>query len=142
MPNSTSSIGLLDRLGAMHEADEPPLRAVDRGLVVRRLRFHDVPMESERVEASCGGRANRQQTDPVQAGKFRSGRRGDGGNGNIEEGIRVGSQMKPRVPQFPSVILEGDRFLRGEQFHDHAKPVFEKATGLRLRNSNHNTVGR
>ena len=78
----------------------------------------------------------------MTSGKAGACGRGDGGSGNVEQGIGIGPQVKPRVLQLPAVVFEIDRLLAGEQLHDHAEAVFQQAAGLGLRQADHGGIGR
>ncbi len=94
------AVGLLARLGDVHEPDEAPLRAVDRGAEGLRALLHHVPVVGQRVEARRGQRgADRQQAHAVAAGQPRAGRRGDGGDRDVQVRLGVRAQVQPRVDE-------------------------------------------
>ena len=116
------TVGLLDRLGGVTEADETPFRAIDMRVVDLRLVPHHVPMQGQRIEARRGRRPDGQETRAVTRGEPRTRGRGDPRDRHVEQWIRVGAQVQARVDQLPAVILEIDRLV-----------AFEKPQPARLR---------
>jgi hypothetical protein len=75
IPYSTVLVGLLARLGDVHQADQAPRLAVDGRAERLRALLHDVPVMRQRVEAGFRHRrADREQAEAVAAGQPRAGR--------------------------------------------------------------------
>jgi hypothetical protein len=82
-------------------------------------------VQRQRVEAGGGGGADRQHADAMPAGELGAGRRGDGGDGDVEQRIGIWPQMQPRVAQVPALVLERDGLVAGEELGDDSGPVFQ-----------------
>jgi hypothetical protein len=113
------AVGLLARLGDVHEPDEAPLRAIDRGAEGLRALLHHVPVVGQRVEARLGQRgADREQADAVAPGQARAGGRGDGGHRHVHGRLGVRAQVQPRVDELVGGRLDRHRLVAGQQAHD------------------------
>ena len=78
----------------------------------------------------------------MPARELRPGRRGDGGDSDIEQRVGIGTQMQSRLAQLPAVVLEIDRLLAAQQAHDDVQALFQQQARPRLTEANHRAVGR
>ena len=75
-------------------------------------------------------------------GEPRTRRRGDAGDRDVEQRIRIGAQVQARVDELPAIVLEIDGLVALQQPHDDAEAVFQIAPRVRLLDADHRPVGR
>ena len=109
--------------------DDAPLGTV-RGLAVlgRRL-LVDAPLLAEHLRSAGNAGADREDAQPMLAGRDHARGRDGAGAGDGEMRVAVGREMEPRLLQLEPVGLHRDRLLAFEQAHDrlqrllHARPL-------------------